>query len=295
MTFETLDGVLPVDKPIGPTSHDIVAIARRALKTRRVGHTGTLDPFASGLMLLCFGEATRLAEYLTGLSKEYRATARLGFATTTDDVEGSPIHPTEAWRELQPDDVVRALRARVGEVLQVPPAFSAKKLAGERMYERARRGEVVEQAPVWVTIYEIGIVEVALPDITFDVRCSSGTYVRAIARDLGATLGVGGHLTALRRSTVGDFRVESALTLDDLHDAGRVRDAWLSPLSAVRHLPHYSLGDDAAAAIAHGRTVPAPTDAVENTPIVLTQGDTLLAIASSDNGALHPRKVFSHG
>ncbi len=294
MTFETLDGVLPVDKPAGPTSHDIVAIARRALNTRRVGHTGTLDPFASGLMLLCLGQATRLAEYLTGLSKEYRATARLGFATTTDDVEGTPIEPTDAWQSLSPDDVTNALSAMVGGVKQVPPAFSAKKLAGERMYERARRGEVVEQQPVSVVIHEIRIVEIALPDITFDVRCSSGTYVRAIARDLGVKLSVGGHLTALRRNAVGDFTVENAVTLNDMHDESRVRAAWISPLEAMRHLPQYSIGDDAVAAITHGRAVPAPVDTIENTPIVLTRGDTLVAIASSHNGALHPRKVFSH-
>jgi tRNA pseudouridine55 synthase len=295
MTFETLDGVLPVEKPGGPTSHDIVAIARRALKTRRVGHTGTLDPFASGLMLLCFGQATRLAEYLTGLPKEYRATARLGFATTTDDVEGEPVAPTEAWRELHPDNVANALTAMVGAVQQVPPAFSAKKLAGERMYERARRGEVVEQAPVSVMIHEIRIVEIALPSVTFDVRCSSGTYVRALARDLGAQLGVGAHLSALRRNVVGDFRVEEAVSLDDLSDPSRVRSAWISPLDAVRHLPQFALGDDAAAAIAHGRSVPAPPHAAEGTPIVLTRDGTLVAIASSGDGALRPRKVFTHG
>lgn len=295
MTFETLDGVLPVDKPVGPTSHDIVAIARRTLGTRRVGHTGTLDPFASGLMLLCFGPATRLAEYLTGLPKEYRATARLGFGTTTDDVAGEPLDPSEAWRDLDVRAVESALTHMVGVVQQIPPAFSAKKLAGERMYDRARRGEVVELAPVPVTIHEIRITEITLPDITFDVRCSSGTYIRAIARDLGAQLGVGAHLTALRRTSVGDFRVDRALTLDDMTEPVRVRSAWVSPLDALRHLPRHALDEDAAAAIAHGRSVPAPPHTDEDTPIVLTCADTLVAIASSANGALRPRKVFGIG
>jgi tRNA pseudouridine55 synthase len=206
---------------------------------------------------------------------------------------GEPLEASEAWRNLSAHDVEQALTQMTGPIQQIPSSYSAKKIAGERMYDRARRGEVVELAPVAVTIYEIRVVEIALPDITFDVRCSSGTYVRAIARDLGAQLGVGAHLTALRRTAVGDFDVDRAVTLDEMTEAARVRAAWVSSLAALQHLPHYALDDDAAAAIAHGRAVPAPADAGDDNTVVLTRADTLVAIASSDNGALRPRKVFS--
>src|SRR3954470_7378446 len=190
------NGVLPVDKAVGPTSHDAVAAVRRALKTREVGHTGTLDPFASGLLLVCVGRATRLAEYLTGLPKTYVATMRLGEATDTDDLTGEVIHSSDAWRSLSKDAIADALRAQVGTIQQLPPSYSAKKVAGERLYAAARRGETVERKPVAVTIHSIRVLGIDLPDVEFEVECGAGTYIRAIARDTGAALGVGGHLRA---------------------------------------------------------------------------------------------------
>lgn len=288
--------VLPVDKPEGPTSHDVVARARRALGTRRVGHTGTLDPFASGLLLLCVERATRLAEYLTGLDKRYEATAVLGTSTDTDDREGAVTAETDAWRRLTGAEVEEALRALEGEQEQVPPQYSAKKVAGEAMHRRARRGERVRLEPVRVQVHEIVPLEVDLPRVRFSVHCSSGTYVRALARDLGAVLGVGGHLVALRRTAVGGFRVEDAVPADDLDDGAAAQRARLSPLEAVAHLPRVELDDPALAdRLRQGQRVRwdegsrAPGD---GSVAIVSEGG-LLAIGALEDGVLRPRKVLA--
>ncbi|HUF76850.1 MAG TPA: tRNA pseudouridine(55) synthase TruB, partial [Longimicrobiales bacterium] len=187
--MSSLNGVLPVDKPAGPTSHDIVDRARRALRTRRIGHTGTLDPFASGLLLLCVGPATRLAEYLTALPKSYEATLRLGVATTTDDAEGEPVRTSDAWKAVDESAVRTAFERQTGDILQVPPAYSAKRVAGERMYDVARRGGTVELEAVPVHVSRIELTRFEPPEVDFTVDCSSGTYIRAIARDVGEQLG----------------------------------------------------------------------------------------------------------
>ena len=183
-----------------------MARARRALDTRRVGHTGTLDPFASGLLLLCLGPATRLAEYLLGLDKEYLATARLGVTTDTLDREGDAVETASGWETLSSDEVRAALDELTGSISQTPPAFSAKKVKGEAAHRLARRGEAPELEPVTVTIHELELLDLDLPRVRFRVRCSSGTYVRAIARDVGEALGVGAHLTELRRTGIGTRR-----------------------------------------------------------------------------------------
>ncbi len=255
-------GVLPVDKPAGPTSHDVVDAARRALGERRIGHSGTLDPFASGLLLLCVGAATRLAEYLAGLPKAYVATARLGVTTDTLDPEGTVTRTSDAWRALSPAVVRGAFEAHVGPRAQRPPAFSAKKVDGERAYRRARRGEVVEAAPAPVTVHALAVLECDLPEVVFALSCSSGTYVRAVARDVGDALGVGGHLTALRRTAIGSHRVETALPLKGLGDARAVRAALLSPLQALAHLPRLELSPADVGAVAHGRPVALRHDAI---------------------------------
>lgn len=287
-------GVLPVDKPEGPTSHDAVAAVRRALRTRQVGHTGTLDPFASGLLLVCVGRATRLAEYLTALPKTYLATMRLGAATETDDLTGAVLSESDAWRSLSEEDVRAALAAQVGEIDQLPPLFSAKKVAGERMYAVARRGGEVERTPSRVTIHRIDVREVRLPDVVFEVECGSGTYVRAIARDAGGALGAGGHLTALRRTAVGAHSVDRAVPLDALDDAERVRAAMLSPVEAVSHLPRVDATADEAAALGHGRPIPAPEDAPTGVPLAVVGPEgTLLAVGERRGGDVRPRKVFA--
>jgi len=285
--------VLRVDKPVGPTSHDVVGAVRRALGTRRVGHTGTLDPFASGLLLVCVGSATRIAEHLTGLPKRYEATLRFGTATDTDDRTGQPVATDEAWRALDADAVAAALDGFRGEIQQAPPAYSAKKIQGERAYRLARRGQAVAPAPVSVTVHAFELVELALPTARFEVACSSGTYIRALARDLGTALGTSAHLTGLRRTRVGSHGVEGAVTLADLGDDAALAAASLTPLEALAHLPTLRVDDAAAAELAHGRAVPAPADAPEGVRAAVAWQGRLHALADVSQGALRPRKVFA--
>jgi tRNA pseudouridine55 synthase len=254
------NGVLPVDKPEGPTSHDVVARARRSLGLRRIGHTGTLDPFASGLLLLCIGPATRLAEYLTHLPKSYRATLRLGAVTDTDDREGEVVRFSDGWREVTEAALEGALDRQRGAILQVPPRFSAKKVAGERMYDVARRGGVVETAPVSVSISRLQVTRFAPPDVDFEVDCSSGTYIRAIARDVGEALGVGAHLVSLRRTRIGAHSVDGAIAVDRLEDRDAVGSALLSPARAVAHLPRVEVTPREIEILATGGWIPVRSD-----------------------------------
>jgi tRNA pseudouridine55 synthase len=288
-------GVLPVDKPAGPTSHDVVARVRRALRTRRVGHTGTLDPFASGLLLMVVDGATRLSPYLTGLEKSYLAEARLGIETDTLDTEGAVVSQSEEWRALDPGRVRDALEGLGGTSLQDPPAYSAKKVGGEAAHRRVRRGEALTLDPVPVTVLEIELLALDLPTVSFRVRCSSGTYVRALARDLGRQLGVGAHLTALRRTAVGGFRVDEASSLEDL-DAG-IAPAWISPVVALERAGLVSVTLDAQAVgrMVHGQVVPLPEgDAVppSGQMVAAVDGEGLVAVAEAGPDGLRPRKVF---
>lgn len=283
-------GIVRVDKPAGPTSHDVVAAARRALGERRIGHTGTLDPFATGLLLVCVGRmATRLVPLLTGLRKRYHATARLGEETTTDDGTGE-VTLRASVAELDPAAVRAALEDMAGEVMQTPPAFSAKKVDGRRAYESARAGIEVDLAPVKVVLHEVVVREIRLPDVEFEVECSSGTYVRAIARDLGRVLGVGGHLTTLRRTAIGVHSVEGAVPVDRLDDEAAVRAAWLSPLQAVGHLPSIAIDEADAARIRHGMMIRAPGHE-QGGQIALSHEGALLAIGEVDGESILPRKV----
>lgn len=283
--------VLPVDKPEGPTSHDVVQQARRELRIRRVGHTGTLDPFASGLLVLCVGRTTRIAEYLTELPKCYEAEALLGQTTDTDDREGTVLFTREGAIDLDRSRVEDAFQHFRGTFGQVPPQFSAKKVAGVAMHRRARRGEAVDLEPCTVTVYDLELLDLALPVLRFSLRCSSGTYVRSLARDIGEILGVGAHLTKLRRTQVGEFSVDDALDVQDLGDAGRVGEAAITPLAALGHLAAAELGDAEVARIALGQPVPtACADSPD--PLALARGDELVGIAEARDGMLRPRKVF---
>ena len=208
-------GLVVVDKSPGMTSHDVVARVRRLAGTRKVGHAGTLDPMATGVLVLGVDRATRLLGHLMLTEKAYDATIRLGQSTTTDDAEGEVVE-THAVDGVREDDVRTALAQFVGHIEQVPTAVSAIKVDGQRAYARVRAGEQVELKARPVTIHELTVHEVALPDVRITVRCSSGTYIRAIARDLGAALGVGGHLSALRRTAVGAFDLSRAHTLEHL-------------------------------------------------------------------------------
>lgn len=283
------EGVLAVDKPAGPTSHDVVAIARRALRTRRIGHTGTLDPFASGLLLLCVGSATRIAEYVTAMDKGYTATVRLGVTTDTDDHTGAIIAEADA-ASVRRDEVDAALDAQRGDVMQLPPAYSAKKRAGERAHMAARQGRPLVLDAVPVRIAGLTITRFDPPDIELDVLCSSGTYIRAIARDLGAALGVGAHLTALRRTAIGGHSVEDAIPLDALGDEAAVSRAMIAPLDALDGMPRVALSADDVVHIRYGRAVRAP--AAAGTVALAAEGQ-LVGIGVADGaGTVRPKKVM---
>lgn len=288
------EGVLRIDKPEGPTSHDVVAMTRRALRTRRIGHTGTLDPFASGLLLLCLGRATRIAEYLTGLPKTYLASIRLGVSTDTDDRTGEIVRRSDASRDPSELDVRRALEAQTGTLRQLPPVYSAKKVGGERMYAAARRGEELERTPVEVTVHRLELLSYEPPDLRVEVECSSGTYIRAIARDVGEALGVGGHLTELRRTAVGSHRVEDAIPVERLDDEHAVRAALLPPAEALDHLPRLTISAQDAKRISHGGAIAAPEGAPSGGVVALvSDGGELLAIAERRALELRPRKVLA--
>ncbi|BCJ57858.1 tRNA pseudouridine synthase B [Micromonospora endophytica] len=251
-----------VDKPGGMTSHDVVARLRRLARTRRVGHGGTLDPMATGVLVIGVGRATRLLTYVIGADKSYAATIRLGQATVTDDAEGDVIATTPAGRIT--DDAVRsALAALTGEIDQVPSAVSAIKINGQRAYKRVREGESVELPARRVTVSRLDVLAVRrdepdVVDVDIEVSCSTGTYIRAIARDAGLALGVGGHLTALRRTSVGGFGLAESVTLEELER--RAPDVIGLPLAvaAERFFPRRDAGADEAKVLSHG----GPLDAV---------------------------------
>jgi tRNA pseudouridine55 synthase len=246
-----VDGALVVDKPRGPTSHDVVDRVRSALRERRVGHTGTLDPFATGVLVLCVGKATRLARFLAAGEKEYRASVRLGFATTTDDLTGEPIGSPRTVC-VSPEALQDALTSLVGAFDQVPPAYSARRVGGRRLFEFARRGEVAPRAATPVTVYGVELVSFTGDRLEIDVRCSPGTYVRALARDLGERLGVGGHLAALRRTRSGEFDLSGAVPGDDLSGA----DTRLIPLRGLlKQLPAVVLPAASLRLVKDGRTL----------------------------------------
>jgi len=287
------DFLLPVDKPIGPTSHDVVVRARRVLRTRRIGHTGTLDPFASGLLILCAGRATRLAEYITGMDKSYEAVARLGTETDTLDLSGEVTSVDDRWRYFDASVISDVAASQVGLIEQEPPQFSAKKVDGEAMHRRARRGEIVTLPIVRVRVHELKIMSVDLPFVRFSVRCSSGTYIRTIARDIGRMLGCGAHLTELRRTSVGDFGVDTALSPETLEDIDAVSAARVEPNVGLAHMPPVSVNEVVAARLRDGQRVRIGDPEGESKELVaVTHGDDLIAIATLDAGLLRPRKVF---
>jgi len=249
-------GILLIDKPAGITSHDVVARTRKRAGTRKVGHAGTLDPMATGLLVLGINNSTRLLTSLVGLDKEYFATIRLGSATNTDDADGEPIEVAEPGRvdALTAAAVSAALVPLTGAIRQVPSSVSAIRVDGKRAYTLAREGEIVELAARSVTVSALEVLgsrrEAHFYDLDVRVRCSSGTYIRAIARDLGAALGVGGHLTALRRSMIGPFSVADAADLESLDVAA----ALIAPAAIAAALfPVFALDAEQAVDLGHGK------------------------------------------
>ena len=289
-------GVLLVDKPVGPTSHDIVDRLRKTAGTRKVGHAGTLDPFASGLLLMLLGPATRLAEYFLGMDKHYLATVHLGVETSTHDTEGVVVSESDGWGALGEAEVEAALEGFRGPILQKPPVYSAKKVRGEAAHRRTRRGEDVELEAVGVEIHDLRLVGMEMPRLHLEVCCSSGTYIRALARDLGRSMGVGGHLSALRRTGIGSFEVASAYDLDALADPAALRAATLPAAEALSHLPFQEVGPEEAARVLHGQPFPlADTGIPEDVPVRVLLNGGLLAVAAREGDTLRPRKVFAHG
>jgi tRNA pseudouridine55 synthase len=272
MRNPAIDGMLLVDKPAGPTSHDVVSVARRALGVRRVGHAGTLDPFATGLLVLLVGRATRLLPYIDAEPKVYEATVRFGVATDTDDVTGSA---TEEAALPSRASVERAIGELTGVILQEPPAFSAKQVGGRRSYAAARRGERLELQPVRVRVHEWDVRAWRADELDVVITCSGGTYVRALARDLGRLSGSVAHLTALRRVRSGPFTVSRAATLDGVASGAAI---VLPPIEAVRSLPSERLGAEELARVITGRPVAASV-AGEHAALVDSLGD-LVAVAA---------------
>src|SRR5580692_200580 len=256
-----MSGLVIVDKPGGMTSHDVVARIRRLAGTRKVGHAGTLDPMATGVLVVGVDKATRLLGYLTLTEKEYAATIRLGQSTNTDDAEGEIIAAASA-ADVSAETLAAEVARLTGEIMQVPPAVSAVKVGGQRAYKLTRAGAAPELAPRPVTVYEFTVTAIRLDgdllDVDATVRCSSGTYIRALARDLGAALGTGGHLTRLRRTRVGGYGLEVARTLEQL--AGRFEIIPLAEAAAAG-FPRRDLSADEARRLAHGARLPAATPA----------------------------------
>jgi tRNA pseudouridine55 synthase len=300
-----MDGILIIDKPAGPTSHDVVARVRRALGERRIGHGGTLDPLATGVLVLVVGRATRLARFFAGTDKTYDATIRLGVATDTYDAAGRvvrvsaapPGYGTAATAALPDREAVaQALASFVGTYAQTPPAFSAKKVDGVRAYTRARQGAPVEPKPAIVSAREIILESVEVSLVRLRVRCSAGFYVRTLAHALGERLGVGAHLEALRRTCAGGFDISQAVTLESVEREGTAAARRLVPLAnALPDLPSVALTDAGVRRALHGMTLvgadfPATPPGGPGPLRLFSPDGRLVAIARAGGspGVLHP-------
>lgn len=285
----TAAGLVVVDKSGGMTSHDVVAKVRRLAGTRKVGHAGTLDPMATGVLVLGVNRATRLLGHLMLTEKAYDATVRLGVATTTDDAEGE-VTATVHAADLDPATVRAAFAEQVGDIEQVPTAVSAIKIDGKRAYQRVRDGEQVELRARPVTVHELVVHDVrpegAVVDVDISLRCSSGTYVRAIARDVGAALGAGGHLTALRRTAVGPYDLGVARTLDELGESFAVLPVAEAARAAF---PAVELDEDQARDVRVGRSLDVPLDALA---AVFAPDGEFLALYEPREGRARPVAVF---
>jgi tRNA pseudouridine55 synthase len=292
-----VSGVLVVDKPVGLTSHDVVQIIRRGTGIRRAGHTGTLDPRASGVLVILIGPAVRLSEYVSASDKRYQATIRLGASTETYDAEGQPIsYPNAAsvLASLTEDKFEEILQRYVGEFEQTPPAYSAVKVDGKKAYESAREGEEVELEPRKINVYSLDLLEWAPPEVVVDVFCSSGTYVRSLANELGEALGVGAHLVGLRRTKSGRFTLRDAISLRRLRESFEAGDWYqhLIPASeALADWPMVELSADEVELLRHGHRVPAEPESPQWARALTEQGD-LVALVESIENEWQPRKVF---
>lgn len=286
-----IEGILCVDKPAELTSHDVVARVRRLANTRRVGHGGTLDPLATGLLVLAIGRATRLLEYVLGQPKEYQALVRLGQTSNTYDGEGKLVQSGEA--SVTEVEIAAMLNRFRGEIWQRPPMFSAIKREGKPLYELARKGVEVEREPRQVTIYDLEMVRYEAPDVSLRVVCSSGTYIRSLAHDLGQALGSGAYLAALRRTAVGGFNLAQAAPMRAL--TAEALPQHVQPMdSAVAHLPELTVSAEDALRLSQGKWVSAEErDAVAQSPMrVYDEQGTFVGIAVREGERWRPQKIF---
>lgn len=284
-----MDGFIVLDKPVGITSHDVVSVVRRTLRQKKAGHTGTLDPFATGVLPVAIGEGTKAIPFLDEGVKEYRATLVLGSVTDTQDCTGTVIRQSE-WQDVPMEQVVATIQSFVGRQSQLPPMYSAVKRNGVPLYKLARKGEEVERSAREIEIYSIAIDLVELPHVTFTVSCSRGTYVRTLASDIGEALGCGAHLTALRRTRSGPFAIDHALSLDEFRqivEAGAIERHVSTPGEALSHLRILCLDGEGAERVRHGMVprlsdfTAMPENVRAGERFQLTYGGHLLAIAES--------------
>jgi len=294
-----IDGILIIDKPVGLTSHDVVARLRRILKTKRIGHTGTLDPFATGVLVMLVGKATRLAQFLDRDVKEYEAIVRFGFETDTGDRTGELRITNYELRNVSTEEVENVLKDFRGEIEQTPPMYSAKKVDGKKLYELARKGVEIERKPVKVSIYELKIIELQskqrnteeetkdqrpkTKDYALRVACSAGTYIRTLAEDIGRKIGVGAHLTELTRIKAGKFDLSKAVTIEELEEivaAAKLDDILISMNESVAHLPKVVLNAEQIKNTQNGKRLNFEHIEIENNQAIrmIDQTENLIAI-----------------
>lgn len=293
-----MDGVVNIHKPSGMTSHDVVQKVRRILKEKRIGHTGTLDPLATGVLVLCVGKATRIAQYIEAGEKEYKAVMRLGITTDTLDAEGG-IRETRSYTPPEHQAILDTLKLFIGPIMQQPPAYSAIKVAGVPSYKLAREGKAKPLSPRPVHIYDIVLTEYDDPFVSLTVRCSKGVYVRTLCADIGETLGMGAHLTGLVRTRSGRFGIEQAITLDQLERLAAeatAEQALISTSDALADFPMVLLDATESARIMHGNQVVCPGSLANRMSELVRlhdSGGRLLALARVAAGFLKPELVFS--
>lgn len=285
----SLFGFLNIYKPKGLTSHDVVAHLRKITKVRQIGHTGTLDPFATGVLPICIGKATRLIEYLDD-DKEYLATVQFGKNTATYDLEGEITATFD--KKVTEEDVKNALKDFEGEISQIPPIYSAIKVNGKKLYDYARQGQDIEIKPRKVTISKIELKEFdkTSQSAKITVACSKGTYIRSIAYDLGAKLGCGGYLTALERTQAGKFQVNTAIKLEDLTEVSQIVENLINPLDML-NIPIHNLSENERERVSHGMSI-CNSDFPDSDIVILSYGGRIYAIGKVEQNKILVKKVF---
>ena len=298
--FDAVDGVLLLNKPAGLTSNQALQKVRRLLNARKAGHTGSLDPAATGMLPLCFGEATKVCAFLLHADKTYRVTARLGAATETGDADGDVIQTAEV-PELVRQDWEAILQGFRGESMQVPPMYSALKKDGKRLYELARKGESVEREPRPITVHEINLLEIAGTRLVFRVRCSKGTYVRSLVEDIAKRAGTVAHTARLHRESVAEFRSEEMLDFAGVEAAAEagveaLRERLLPPDAALGSMPQLKIGTEASGRFSQGQAVGCPGAGLDGLVRVYGEQGEFLGVGElAGDGELAPRRVFHTG